>query len=253
MAMEQSSEEKILAEVKQIKRVLSDLVGTSDKPAKEKFSKEALDKAAKEYRKLSIERGNWIPGDEISKVIRHAPWHIGKFIIEQFEFTNYFKRGSTYYFNRKDLLELKTELQKRNIDLKKYCELYEDQVKFRKYIASIQLPKGKKTRQHFRIPENLRDIFSKPYSAATEELVRNEINGLFEEYNKFDLSEYVDLYHGKTYALFKYDYHFDRYLKPEPKKFCRDWCFKFNYANEALKRIVELKSSQELLSNQQDE
>ena len=63
-----------------------------------------------------------------------------------------------------------------------------------------------------------------------------------EEYKKFDLSEYIDLYEGKTHALFKYDYSFDRYLKPELKKFCKDWSFKFNYANTALRRILELKA-----------
>jgi len=62
-----------------------------------------------------------------------------------------------------------------------------------------------------------------------------------EAYRKYDLSQYIDLYEGETYALFKYDYSFDRYLKPELKKFCKDWCFKFNYANTALKRIIELK------------
>ena len=25
---------------------------------------------------------------------------------------------------------------------------------------------------------------------------------------------------------------------------CKDWCFKFNYANNALKRILELKTEQ---------
>ncbi|TSA28081.1 MAG: hypothetical protein D4R67_04760 [Bacteroidetes bacterium] len=62
------------------------------------------------------------------------------------------------------------------------------------------------------------------------------------EFKKFDLSEYIDLYKQKTYALFKYDYSFDRYVKPEVKKFCKDWCFKFNFANNALKKILELKA-----------
>jgi hypothetical protein len=116
-----------------------------------------------------------------------------------------------------------------------------DKEKFQKYVNGIILLKGKKTRKHFKIPESLRDIFSKPYSATTEELVRKEIETLTEEYKKFDLSEYIDLFEGKTYAMFKYDYLFDRYLKPELKKFCKDWSFKFNYANNALKRILELK------------
>jgi len=61
---------------------------------------------------------------------------------------------------------------------------------FQKYIDSISNPTGKRPRRHFRIPEELRDVFSKPYSAPTEELVRNEIVALMEEYEKFDLSEF---------------------------------------------------------------
>ncbi len=234
-------EEKILTEIKQIRRLLSNLVGTSDMPAAERFSKEAVAKAAKEFQKLAIERGEWLPGNQIHKVIKHAPWHCGKMIVEKFGFTNYFKRGKTLYFNKKDLIALGKELKDRNIDLGKYSELLNDQENFKKYLNKINLPKGTKTKKHFRIPEGLRDVFSKPYSAPTEDLVRKEIESLMEEYKKFDLSEYIDLFEGKTYGLFKYDYSFDRYLKPELKKYCKDWCFKFNYANEAMKRILELK------------
>jgi len=234
-------EEKILSEIKQIRKLLSELVGTSDLPVKQKFSRDAISKAAKEFRKLSIERGEWIPNSDVQKVIKHAPWYPAKIIIEKFEFTNYFKRGQTYYFNRKDLIELDKELKKKNINLEKYSELLDDKEKFQKYINSISIPNGKRPRRHFKIPEDLRDIFSKPYSAPTEELVRKEIETLMEEYNKFDLSEYIDLFEKKTYAMFKYDYSFDRYVEPKLKKFCKDWSFKFNYANNALKRILELK------------
>jgi hypothetical protein len=234
-------EDKILKEIKQIRRLLSELVGTSELPASQKFSKEAIAKTAKEFQKMSIERGEWLSDDGIRKVIKSATWRSGKMIVEKFGFTNYFKRGHTLYLNRKDLIVLNKELKERNIDLKKYAELLDDQAKFEKLVQSIQFPKGTKTKKHFKIPENLRDIQSKPYSAPTEELVRNEIESLMAEYKKFDLSEYVDLYEQKTYALFKYDYSFDRYVKPEVKKFCKDWCFKFNYANNALKRILELK------------
>lgn len=234
-------EDKILSELKQIRKLLADVVGTTDLPTNQKFSKEAIAKAAKEFKKLSIERGQWIPGHDIHKVIRHADYNSAKIILDKFEFKNYFIRGKTYYFNRKDLVELNKELKKRNINLEKYGELVNDKEKFQKYVRNILLPKGTKTRKHFKVPEGLKDIFSKPYSAPTEELVRNEINTLMDEYKKFDLSEYIDLYEGKTHALFKYNYSFDRYLKPELKKFCKDWSFKFNYANTALKRILELK------------
>ena len=110
-------EDKILIELKQIRKLLSEVVGTTDLPVTHKFSKEALSKAAKEFRKLSIERGQWIPSHDIKKIIKHAHWNSTKIIIEKFESTNYFKRGSTFYFNKKDLVELNKELKKRNINL----------------------------------------------------------------------------------------------------------------------------------------
>ena len=234
-------EDKILSELKQIKKLLSEMLGTSDLPVKEKFSKEAITKAAKEFQRMAIERGEWVSGGEIHSVIKHADWRSDRIIVEKFGFTNYFKRGHSLYFNRKDLILLGKELKAKNINLKKYQELLNDQEKFQKLVNSVIFPKGTKRKRHFNIPENLRDIHSKPYSAPTEELVRNEIDILMEEYKKFDLSEYVDLFDGKTYGMFKYDYSFDRYVKPEIKKYCKDWCFKFNYANNALKKILELK------------
>jgi len=50
-------EEKALKDLKQIRKLLSELIGTSDLPEKEKFSKAAITKAAKEFRKMAIERG----------------------------------------------------------------------------------------------------------------------------------------------------------------------------------------------------
>jgi len=234
-------EEKILDEIKQIRKLLSEMLGTSDLPAKEKFSKEAIAKAAKEHRKLSIERGEWISSHDIKMVIKHAPWNSGKLIVEKFQFTNYFIRGKTYYFNRKDLIELNIELKKKNIDIKTYYELLEDKEKFQKYIDSISKKNGKKLKKPYLIPEGLRDIFSVPYSPSSEELVRNEIETLMAEYQKFNLSEYINLYDNKTYGSVKFEYYLDRYQKPELKKFYNDWAYRFNYANAALKRIKELQ------------
>ena len=233
-------QDKILKEIKQIRLILAELVGTTELPATKRFSKEAIAKAAKEYKKLAIERGQWLSSHDIHKVIRNAPWDAGKIIIEKFGFTNYFKRGSTRYFNKKDLIALNTELKEKNINLKEYAELLEDQEKFKKKVESINNPKG--SRKRFKIPEELRDINSKPYSPPSEEVVRNEIEQLMKESEKFDLSEYVSLYDRKTYAMFKYDYTFDRYLEPKLKKYCKDWCFKFNYANDALRKLLKLKA-----------
>jgi hypothetical protein len=71
-----------------------------------------------------------------------------------------------------------------------------------------------------------------------------------EEYEKFDLSEYISLYDGKTYAMFKYEYVFDRYLDPKLKKYCKDWSFKFNYANKALNKIIKINSEKKKIERE---
>ena len=48
-------EQEILSEIKAFKKLLAKVVGTSDLPARQQFSKEVIAKAAKEYEKLSIE------------------------------------------------------------------------------------------------------------------------------------------------------------------------------------------------------
>lgn len=235
-------EEKILKELRQIRQLLSELVGTSDLPTKEKFSKEAIAKAAKEYRKMAIERGEWLPDDQISKVIKKAPWRSGKVIIEKFGFTNYFKRGHTNFFNKKDLIALNIELKKRNINIVEYCELLDDQANFEKYRQRANQVDGKKSKIRFKIPEGLEGLNSKHYPPPSAEVISSEITNYLEEFKKFDLSEYISFAEKNTYAWFKYDYTFDRYLDPKLKKYCKDWCFKFNYANDALKKIKRIEA-----------
>ena len=73
-----------------------------------------------------------------------------------------------------------------------------------------------------------------------------------EECIKFDLSKYIKQYEGKTYANFNYDYTYDHYLKPELRKFCKEWYFKFNYANNALKKINEIKADNAKITRASD-
>ena len=96
-------EQKLLFELKELRTAISKVVGTSNKPPAIQFSKVALDKAALEFRKLSIERGDWIEEGSINKVIKSAPWRAGKFIREDFNFNNNFQKGRAYYYNKKDL------------------------------------------------------------------------------------------------------------------------------------------------------
>ncbi len=235
-------ENQVFKELQEIKEILAKMLGTKDLPADQRFSIEAIDKVAKEFQKMAIERGQWLESSDVSKVIKSAPWNCGQLLVEKLEFKDYFKRGHTLYFNKKSLIELGKELKERNINLSDYKELLDDQDKFEKLVKSVELSKGPK--KHFKIPENLRDIHIKPYTVAKEPILK-EIDGLMEEYKKFDLSEYIHLYDNKTNAYFKYDYSLERYLKPELKKYCKDWSFKFNYANKALKRIDEINAEKE--------
>lgn len=234
-------EAQVIKEFKEIKFLLAQLIGTSELPLKQRFSKEAIKKAAAEFKKLSIERGEWIKESDIHRFIRKAPWTCGKFIIEKFGFSNYFTRGRSYYFNRKDIIALNAELKKRNINLEKYMELVEDQEKFRKYIESINGPKGGKKRPRFKIPDELKDINTSPYNHPPREVVEKHITALQEEFQRFKMVEYIDIYNG-SYAMFKVIYFFDRYLNPEVKKRCQNWCFQFNYANNALMEILKINS-----------
>lgn len=236
------NEEKIHQELKQLRIYISKVVGTQDLPKKEQFSKEAIKKAAAEFRKLKIERGEWIPEHEINKVIRSVKHQhqAGRFIIEKFQFKNYFIRGWQYYFNRKDLLALNKELKARKIHISTYMELEEDKEKFQKYVQDLKI--GKKRRPKYKIPKELENIFTEPYNHPPKERIDAHIKVLLEEYERCKLVQYVDIFPSRTYAIFKRQYHFDRYLDKGIMKQCKKWCFEFNYANKALREIKKIRS-----------
>ena len=50
-------QKQILVELKEFKSILSHLIGTSELNRKEQFSKDALDKAAKQFMKMTAQRG----------------------------------------------------------------------------------------------------------------------------------------------------------------------------------------------------
>ena len=236
-------ETKILEELKQIKFILSKIAGTEDLPTNEKFSIEALDKAAKEYQAMAIKRGEWISNNDIDEVFKKTLWRAGQFIIEKFEFRNYFRRSKILYFNKKDLIALRNELKERKIDLSRYMELEEDKEKFEKYISDINLPKVKGKTKSYQIPEDLQDIETKPY-LVSEETIWKDIENLKDEFRNKKLAEHIDIYEKGTYAMFKDLYYFDKYLEAGLKRDCKNWCNRFNYANNALKKQNELKQEE---------
>lgn len=231
--------ESLHSEIKQLRQLLAKVVGTQDLPKKEQFSKEAIRKAALEFRKLQTERGEWIEDHDIHKVIRSADFRSGKFIIEKFGFKNYFKRGHQYFFNRKDLMALNKELKARKVHLGTYMKLEEDKEKFHKYLS--ELKQGKKRRPKFKIPEQLENIGTQPYNHPPKEKVLKHLDDLMQEFEKDKLVEFIDIFQ-ESYAMVKHIYHFDRYIDPAIRKKCNKWCFEYNYAQNALTEIKKIRS-----------
>jgi hypothetical protein len=231
---------KIWAELKEIRRLLARLVGTADLLPEEQFSVEALDRAAKEFQKLSMERGEWIADQDIDKIIKKAPYRAGKFIISEFKFSNYFRKGHTYYFKKKDLAALAEELKKRNIDLKRYMELKESQQAFEKDMALILQNKAGKKAKAYHLPPYLSNITTTPPKLPPVELVREDLKNLKAEFFEHKLSEYIDIYKD-NYAMLKSMYYYQRYIDPAIRRRCQRWCDNFRIANKVLEEITKKK------------
>lgn len=229
---------EILKEIKELKNAISQIIGSSDLPEEQKFSKDALDRAAKEYKQLGIERGEWVVDYHVDKIITKAPYRAAAFIINEFEFKNYFKRGHNFYLNRKDLIALNKELKARNIDLRRYAEFRLDQDKFRKYVSSVKdsnKVKGKK-KPSFKVPD-IKNFFESPAKLPSVEVIKKDIQRLKEEFNQLNLSDYVDVYND-NHAMLKSIYWFEKYLEPGTKRRCKKWCDDFNYAQNALEKLT---------------
>lgn len=234
-------EKQLMSEIKLLRSVISELIGTSDLPIKQQFSKEALDKAAKDFRNLSIERGDWVSDSDINKYIKNASYRAGKFIIEEFKFTNYFRRGHTLYLNKKSLLALGKELKSRNIDLGRYIEFRDDQDKFQNYLVKAKENKKLKKRP-YEIEDDVRDITTSAIPNPSAHRIRDHIKQLKEQFFKESLSDYIDIYKS-NYAVLKSMYYFEKYLEPGLKSRCRKWCEDFNYANKALQLVTKKKDT----------
>ncbi len=234
------NQDKILKEIKSLKGLVSRLMGSSNPTASIPFKKESLDKAAKEFEKLSIKRGQWIDSYDIQKVIRTAPYDSGKFIREHFHFKNCFKRGRVYYYYKQDLILLAKELKKRKIHLERYMHFIEDQEKFNSYLEAILNGSQKPKKRGFKIPPYLKDIESTPPKIPPVEVLMEELSGLKKEYHELKLAEYIDIYKG-NYAFAKNIWRIEKYVDPEIKKRIRKWPDEFNLVNELITEVTQKK------------
>jgi len=93
---------QILSEIRELKSIISQLIGTADQPVQEQFSTDALKKASKLFLKMAAERGDWVKEDELGKYIK-ADWRAGSFIRSEFGFSACMKDGRSYLYNKKTL------------------------------------------------------------------------------------------------------------------------------------------------------
>jgi hypothetical protein len=229
---------QILQELKELKSILAKLIGTSDLDPSEQFSIEAVNKAAKEYQKMLIDRGEWVAENDIGKYIRSSAWRAGAFIRNEFGFKNFIKKSHSYYYYKKDLIALGKELKERNVDLSRYIEFRESQAKFEKDVAAVS--QGKKKKKGFQLPADLKDITTSPIPMPAAEIVKEDLERLKTEFFEQKFSEYIDIYKG-NHAMMKFIYHFEKYIEPGLKRRCQKWVDNFNYANHALELITKKK------------
>jgi len=112
---------------------------------------------------------------------------------------------------------------------------------FRQSLDKLRCTIENKKNPRFIIPEEIGDITTTPYNHPPKKIVEKHIESLMDEFKKFKMVEYVDIYND-NHAMFKLIYHFDRYVDTTVKKRCVLWCQQFNYAINALMEIKKIKS-----------
>ncbi|WP_316818447.1 hypothetical protein [Pedobacter nyackensis] len=196
-------QKQILEEIKEIKAAIAALAGTSDLPQQEQLSKSVLDKAAKEFKKLNTMNDQWVSENELHKYFRGCYHNTGKIIREDFKFSNYFKHSYTYYYNKAAIQDLAKALKARNVNLKRYKELREDQENFKKRIAAAALnKKNSKGKKDYHLPDYLRDIMTSEYPKPSIDQVKEDLKNIQEEFFNFKLADYIDIYSG-NHAMVK--------------------------------------------------
>lgn len=231
-------QKQILSELKELRLVISKLVGSADLPVKEQFSIEKVDKAAKEFKNLLLKRGEWISEHELYRYFKDVNFGVGKFIREEFNFSNYYKQGQSYYYNRKDIQALSKSLKDRNVSLGKYIELRADQENFKKKIAVAALNKrASKKKIAYSLPNDLYDIAASESPKPDLEPIKEDLKDLETEFFEYKLGEYIDIFKN-SYAMVKFEYSFSRYHPTEIKRRSKSWCERFNYANHALELLT---------------
>lgn len=233
-------EDKIYTELKELRLLLARLIGTADQPVENQFSQEAVEKAAKAYQRMTIERGDWITEKEFPKYLGLCSWRAGKFIQEAFAFNHVIKKGREYLYYKKDIEALGQELKAKNINLHRYEEFLIDKAAFDKKVATVSASPKKGKDKRFQMPTGTKNIATSAIPKPDPEMVRQDLANLKAEFINAKYGLYIDIYKG-AHAMLKFMYHYEKYLEPGLKRRCQKWCENFNYANHALELITGKK------------
>lgn len=236
-------EKQILAELAEIRKTLAQIAGTTHIPSSKQFSKEALDKAAKPFAKMNDSKDEWIKGYELGNYFEGGVDSLGKFIREEFGFSNYYEKGTSIYYNKKDFIALVEELKERNIDLPRYIKLRREQDTLAKK-SLTQATKNrdkrlieKSKKKPYTLPDLIYEVTVEDYNFPEIKVIEKDIEDLFNLFKKSKFENHINIY--GDYAMIKYNPFKEAYLEREIPKGLRSWCDKFNKAQIALKIIKE--------------
>lgn len=226
-------DDEILLELKKLNLLISKVIGSSELPENKKFSKAAIDKAALEFKKLAIQRGEWVSNEGIRKYIKHTPYYAARFIVEELKFKNYFKRGHEYYLNKEDLIKLAQELKDRDVNLQRYVELKTDKEKFDKYLEKIIKNPSKIP---YELPKDMVDITTSNPPPPLVSKIREHVKQLKKDFEEFEYNKYIDVYRD-SYAMFKDYYRYRNYIDKDLLRKLNKWRDDFNLANGLIKEF----------------
>lgn len=213
--------DKIESTLNEIKDLLAKLIGTSDLPKEKQFSEKAIEKAAKEFKKLRRENNVWLKTHEIRDYIEYAPPEAGKFIREEFDFKNFYTKGPACFYLKSDIILLAEELKKRKIDLRAYMQMKEKEKKNDDYsVVQKKNPKGS-----FKIPDNLSNIQARPERQKSLKKLMVKLNNLMAEYHRDGLSDYIEV--ADNLALPKSNYS-SRKVESDINEKVEKWWPKYN-------------------------
>ncbi len=234
---------EVLAELSEIKKILSHIVGTTDLPAPQKFSKAVLDKAARLFKKMALAEEQWVKSYEICNYFENCfGYEIGKFIRDEFAFSNYYSKGGATFYFKKDLMKLADELKSRNVDLATYMELRKGQALIEKKMLELAAKNRderikRKRKKNYSLPEELKYIKLSDFKLPDRNVVEQEVGQLMLEFKNGNYARYINFYDDSAYIT--YNDKIREYLKGVEGKVYRSWCKKYNKAKYGLKLINE--------------